>query len=314
MVKIMNKFKKITTLGIILGLVLFIGFSAVVNSDTGDESKGQASKKEEVPLGDKKITIPHMDWVDSVASSNVMKAVLEEVGYDVDLMQVATGPMFASIADGSADAMTSAWLPTNEAKNWEKHKDEVDKVQKNTNDTPIGLTVPEYMEDIESLEDLKNNKKLGEATDWKLYAIEPGTGTTELMEKAVEEYGLDNWELVESSESAMLSVLQDKVEDHEPVIVSLWKPHYAFGQWDLRILDDPKDVYGESDDIYTLTRKSLEEDSPAAHEVLSQFKWDHDLMSEVMVNIEEGMDEEKAGEKFMEDHPDVVKEWIKNVK
>ena len=37
--------------------------------------------------------------------------VLEQNGYDVTLSQVEVGPMFAGIANGSADAMVSAWLP-----------------------------------------------------------------------------------------------------------------------------------------------------------------------------------------------------------
>lgn len=309
----MNQPKKALYLGIALMFALLLtGLSAC---GTDDEDKGQAAEEnneEGTPLGDEEITITYMSWADSIANTSVIKAVLEEVGYDVEIEQVATGPMFASVADGSADAMASAWLPTNEGENWEQFKDDLVKVQKNTDDTPIGLTVPEYM-DVESLEDLKNNKELGEATDWKIYGIEPGTGTTELMEEALDEYGLDDWELVKSSETAMLSELKGKVEDKEPVIVSLWKPHYAFGKWDLRILDDPKNVYGDPDSIYTLAREDLEEDSPAAFNILEQFQWDEDLMDDVMVNIEKGMDEDEVGKAFVEEHQDVVEEWTKDV-
>ena len=58
-----------------------------------------------------KINLVYVAWDTEIASTNVIGKVLEQNGYDVTLSQVEVGPMFASIANGSADAMVAAWLP-----------------------------------------------------------------------------------------------------------------------------------------------------------------------------------------------------------
>ncbi|SFE02806.1 glycine betaine/proline transport system substrate-binding protein [Lentibacillus persicus] len=94
-------------------------------------------------------------WADVIASSNVVKYVLEnELDYKVELMQVEPGLMFASIADGSADAMVGAWLPSTHADYYEKYEGDFEDLGVNLTGTRNGLVVPEYM-DVESIEDLK---------------------------------------------------------------------------------------------------------------------------------------------------------------
>ena len=58
-----------------------------------------------------KINLVYVAWDTEIASTNVIGKVLEQNGYDVTLSQVEVGPMFAGIANGSADAMVAAWLP-----------------------------------------------------------------------------------------------------------------------------------------------------------------------------------------------------------
>src|SRR5699024_3924811 len=52
-----------------------------------------------------KLKMTYVAWDDVIASSNVVKYVLEnELDYEVDLLQVETGPMVAGQADGSGGA------------------------------------------------------------------------------------------------------------------------------------------------------------------------------------------------------------------
>jgi glycine betaine/proline transport system substrate-binding protein len=62
---------------------------------------------------EKKITLAYVAWDSEIASTHVVKQVLEDkLGYLVEMMQVDAGPMWAGVSDGSADAMVAAWLPT----------------------------------------------------------------------------------------------------------------------------------------------------------------------------------------------------------
>lgn len=100
------------------------------------------------------VKVTYVSWSDVIASSNVVKYVLEnKLDYEVNLMQVEPGPMFAGIADGSADAMVGAWLPTTHAAYYEEFEGEFEDLGVNLTGTQNGLAVPAYM-DINSIEDL----------------------------------------------------------------------------------------------------------------------------------------------------------------
>ncbi|MBE4910030.1 glycine/betaine ABC transporter [Bacillus luteolus] len=100
------------------------------------------------------LTILYVAWDDVIASSHVVENVLESVGYEVKLVQVDAGPMWAGVADGSGDAMVGAWLPTTHADYYAEYDGKFEDLGPNLTGTKLGLVVPAYM-DIDSIEDLK---------------------------------------------------------------------------------------------------------------------------------------------------------------
>src|SRR5699024_6043302 len=126
-------------------------------------------------------------------------------------------------ADDEDTFTATGWLPTTHEEYLDQYEDDVEVYDTALVDqAPLALTAPEYMVDeydIESIEDLKDNDELGEDMDWTITGIDPGAGIMNSTEKAIENYDLDNWNLQESSESAMIADLQDKYENEEPIIV-----------------------------------------------------------------------------------------------
>jgi glycine betaine/proline transport system substrate-binding protein len=103
----------------------------------------------------KKLTLAYVAWDSEIASTNVVRQVLQDrLGMKAEMLQVEAGPMWAGIADGSADAMVAAWLPTTHQDYLDKYKDKVEDLGVNLKGTKLGLVVPTYME-IGSIEDLK---------------------------------------------------------------------------------------------------------------------------------------------------------------
>ncbi|MGG1574641.1 glycine betaine ABC transporter substrate-binding protein [Fictibacillus sp. NRS-1165] len=102
----------------------------------------------------KEVSLVYVAWESEIASTNVVAKVLEQQGYKVKLQQVEAGPMFAGVADGSADAMVAAWLPTTHKDYYNKYKGKFEDLGPNLEGTKLGLTVPKYMP-IDSVEDLK---------------------------------------------------------------------------------------------------------------------------------------------------------------
>src|SRR5699024_11698773 len=107
--------------------------------------------------------------------------------------------------------------------------------------------------------------------------FDPGAEIMNTTETAIDEYGLDYWTLEESSESAMLAELQTAYDNEEPIIIPGWKPHQMFEQFDLTMLEDPKEIYGgDGDEILAIGNKDFAETSPGAAKVIESFAESHD--------------------------------------
>lgn len=100
------------------------------------------------------IKILYVAWDDVIAGSHVAQSALESIGYEVKLIQVDAGPMWAGVANGSGDVMVGAWLPTTHASYYAEYEGKFEDLGSNLNGTKLGLVVPTYM-DIDSIEDLK---------------------------------------------------------------------------------------------------------------------------------------------------------------
>ncbi|WP_042463244.1 glycine betaine ABC transporter substrate-binding protein [Neobacillus dielmonensis] len=100
------------------------------------------------------INLVYVAWDTEIASSNVIARVMEQNGYKVKLSQVEVGPMFAGIANGSADAMVAGWLPSTHKEYYDQYKADLVDLGPNLQGTRNGLVVPKYMH-INSIDDLK---------------------------------------------------------------------------------------------------------------------------------------------------------------
>lgn len=259
---------------------------------------------------EKAISLAYVAWDSEIASTNVVKEVLEsKLNYTVEMMQVDAGPMYMGIADGSADAMVAAWLPSTHGENYyEPNKAKFEDLGPNLKGTKNGLAVPTYM-DITSVEDLKK-PEVGKLVKNTITGIEPGAGIMTQASNAITEYDLKDWKLLESSSAAMAKVLQDAYSKKEPIIITGWTPHWMFAKMDLKYLEDPKGVFGGDEEIHTLVRLGLKEDQPDAYRFLDQFEWTPADMESVMVDIFGGMSEVDAAKKWIAANEDKVNKWI----
>ncbi|MBU6081637.1 MULTISPECIES: glycine betaine ABC transporter substrate-binding protein [Allobacillus] len=273
------------------------------SGDNGDSSGGSN-------VGDgKSIELVYVEWDTEVASTHVIGKVLEDLGYDVTLTPLDNAVMWQSVANGESDAMVAAWLPATHGDLFEEYKDQVVDLGANFDGAKIGMVVPSYM-DIDSIEDLP---EVADELDQTITGIEPGAGVVKASENSVEEYGLDGWEVQTSSSGAMATALGEAIDNEEPIAVTGWSPHWKFAEYDLKYLEDPKEVYGGAEEIKTMARQGLEEDLPNAYKVLENFSWGEEKFNNVMLEIHNGTDPEEAAATFVEENQDLVDEWTADV-
>jgi glycine betaine/proline transport system substrate-binding protein len=259
--------------------------------------------------GGKTVKLAYVAWDSEIASTYVVKEVLEsKLGMTTEMLQVDAGPMWAGVADGSADAMVAAWLPGTHASYLEQYGDKMEDLGPNLEGTKTGLAVPSYM-DINSIEDLKNSELAG-TLKGRIVGIEPGAGVMMSTEKAITDYGLSDYTLLESSSAAMVQELEKAYKNNEPIVVTAWTPHWMYANMDLKYLEDPKGVYGGAEQIHTMVRTGLAEDMPEVHHFLDQFSWTPDDMEQVMVDIVNGQSPEDAAKSWVNEHEEQVNAWI----
>ncbi|SEK71590.1 glycine betaine/proline transport system substrate-binding protein [Carnobacterium iners] len=288
-------------LGILTGLALSLFATGCASDDA------QTTKDDSVGKG-QKIDLAYVEWDTEVASTNVIGTVLEDLGYDVNLISLDNAIMWEAVSNGEADAMVAAWLPETNAAHYEKYGKDLENLGENLSGAKLGLVVPEYM-DVESIEDLTNEANKA------ITGIEPGASIVAATENALKQYdSLNDWNLNTSSSGAMTVALKQAIENEEEVVITGWSPHWMFATYDLKYLNDPKEIFGGIETINTMVRKNLKTDMPEAYKVLDQFNWTTEDIETVMLAISEGEDPKDAAKAWINDHPEEVTAWTKDVK
>lgn len=281
---------------------LLVGFMMFLTACGGAEESDSSGNK-----NSKKVNLVYVEWDTEIASTNVIGKVLEDLGYDVTLTPLDNAIMWEAIANGEADAMVAGWLPNTHAAQFEKYKENIDHAGVNLEGATVGLVVPAYM-DVDSIEDLT-----GEASQ-TITAIEPGSGHVAATEKVLKAYdNLASWSLAPSSSGAMVVALEQAIKNEEEIVVTGWNPHWKFARYDLKYLEDTKNIYGGEETINTFTRKGLKEDMPEVYSVLANFYWSGEDLDPIMLEIAEGTRPETAAENWIAENEDIVAEWTKDV-
>jgi glycine betaine/proline transport system substrate-binding protein len=259
-------------------------------------------------LAKDKVKLIYVEWSCATASTHLAQAVIQEkLGKDVQLLAVSAAAMWQAVASGDADAFTTAWLPTTHGHYYKQVKDKVENLGHMLVGTRIGLVVPDYV----TIKTIGEMEKTHEKFDDKIVGIDPGAGIMSKTEKAIKEYDLDSFKLIESSGAAMTAALGNAIKKKQWIAVTGWTPHWKFGRWDLKYLEDPKKVYGGEEYIDIIVRQGLKKDNPKVYGFLSNYKLTPaELQSMMAANQKEGADPYKTALAWMKANPDKVNSWL----
>jgi glycine betaine/proline transport system substrate-binding protein len=253
------------------------------------------------------VELAYVEWASEVASTNVVRAVLENLGYKVKITPVSAAAMWEAVGSGDVDGMVAAWLPTTHGQYLKKEEGKVVNLGPNLEGTRIGLVVPTYVS-IDSIAQLNDN---ADKFDDKIIGIDPGAGIMRKTEQAMKDYGLTKMKLMEGTGPIMTAVLGNAIKNHQWIVVTGWTPHWMFAKWDLKYLKDPKNVYGGEEYISTIVRKGLKKDKPEVYAVLDNFHWTPKDMEQLMVwNEKKGADPYKNAQRWVAEHKKLVDSWI----
>ncbi|ETR68707.1 MAG: glycine betaine/proline transport system substrate-binding protein [Candidatus Magnetoglobus multicellularis str. Araruama] len=256
----------------------------------------------------KKVKLAYVEWACATASTNVVKAVLQEkMGYQVNEMAVSAAAMWQATASGDVDGFVTAWLPNTHKSYLNAVKNKVEVAGTLFTGAKIGLVVPNYVT-INSITELNAH---AEKFDGKIIGIDPGAGLMSSTEKVVKVYGLNKMRLMEGSGAIMTASLANAYKRKQWVVVTGWSPHWKFARWSLKYLDDPKKIYGTEEVIQTIVRKDLKKEMPKVYAFLKNFKWPQGGLQTVMGwNTQDDADPYENAKRYIKENPKVVKGWL----
>ncbi|WP_018140267.1 glycine betaine ABC transporter substrate-binding protein [Thioalkalivibrio sp. ALJ7] len=253
-------------------------------------------------------------WSDAEFVTKLAERVIEdEMGYSVELIQTDIAPQYQGLAAGDIDLMLMAWLPGTHEDYMERVGQDIVNLGPLYGDARLGWVVPNYVpeDELGSIEDLKKDS-VRDKLDGRITGIDPGAGLTRLSEDAIETYGLDGYDLQISSGAGMTSALDRAIRRDEWIVVTGWSPHWKFGAYDLRYLEDPEEALGGFERIHALAREGFAEEYHDVAMMISRMQLNLDVLEEAMFYAQENSYAE-AVDRFIEDHPQYVQYWVTGV-
>lgn len=263
------------------------------------------------PVAAQQVTIGWTAWSDAEFITKLAEHILEErMGQDVNLVQTDIAPQYQGVAQGDIDVMLMAWLPGTHADYLESVGQDVVSLGILYDHARLGWVIPEYVseDELSSIPDLKNDG-IRDRLDGTITGIDPGAGLTRLSLDAIEHYELDGYELQTSSGAGMTAALERAIRNEDLIVATGWSPHWKFGRWDLRYLEDPDGVLGSFERIHAIARQGFYQENIEAAMMLARMYIPLDELQAAMFDAQETSYGD-AVVNYAEANPERINYWV----
>ncbi|MBT8769290.1 choline ABC transporter substrate-binding protein [Metapseudomonas boanensis] len=258
-------------------------------------------------------------WTDVVATTAVAATLLDGLGYKTSQITASQQIIFAGIDKKQIDFFLGYWKPAMD----NNIKPFLDKGQVKVFERPslpdaiATLAVPAYAAE-QGLKTFADIAKFKDQLGGKIYGIEPGTGANANIKKMIDsnQFGLGDFQLVESSEAAMLAAVGRAVKRNEPVVFVGWKPHPMNLQMKLTYLTGSQDVFGPNEgsaSVSTVTAPDFAERCPNVNRLLSNLTFTTQQESALMEPIMAHKDAKDVARQWLKDNPTEMRRLLEGV-
>ena len=266
----------------------------------------------------KAVRLSDLGWTDIALTNTTAELILGVLGYEPSQTLLALNITYDSLRNGDIDVFMGNWRPVQDL-DYKAYFDDgsVIPVATNLTGAKYTLAVPKYVFEagLTSFDDLQ---RFADKLDHKIYGIEPGTNKPLLDMVEKKAHGLDgNWEIVESSEAAMLTQVQRATETGEWIVFLGWQPHPMNVNMDMAYLADGDVEFGPDfggATVHTIVRKGYPEQCPNVTKFFGNLVFDIDYENTGMNMImTDGLEARDAAIKMLKAHPEKLEAWLKHV-
>jgi choline ABC transporter, periplasmic binding protein len=257
-------------------------------------------------------------WTDITATNGVASVMLEALGYEADVKTLSVPIGYQSMKNGEIDVFLGNWMPAQQAFIDDLNAAKAAEVlTRNLEGAKFTLAVPTATAE-KGIKDFADLAAHAEDFERKIYGIEPGAPANSNIQKMIDagDFSLNDWELVESGEQAMLAQVERATREDKSIVFLAWAPHPMNEQFDLTYLSGGDAYFGANyggAEVFTLARTGWSADCPNAATFFKQLTFTVEMENVLMGEILGGEDAEDAAKAWLKENPAAFEPWIAGV-
>jgi glycine betaine/proline transport system substrate-binding protein len=266
----------------------------------------------------KTIRLSDPGWTDITATNGVTSVLLSALGYEPDVKTLSVPIGYQSMKNGEIDVFLGNWMPAQKSFIDDLNSAKaIEVMNKNLEGAKFTLAVPSYMAE-KGIKDFADLAKHADEFDHKIYGIEPGAPANTNIQKMIDadDFGLKDWELVESGEQAMLAQVDRAGKDKKGVVFLAWAPHPMNEKFSIEYLSGGDAYFGPNfggAEVYTLARTGWPEKCPNAATFFKNLKFEISMENSLMGAILGGEDAKTAATAWLKANPTAVDPWLSGI-
>ncbi|MCO7515535.1 choline ABC transporter substrate-binding protein [Pseudomonas guariconensis] len=255
-------------------------------------------------------------WSDIASTNAIARLLLESLGYQVKIDNLAVPIIYGGLKDGRVDAFLGNWMPAQQGFH-DKFiaSGDVQRLARNLEGTEFTLAVPDYVWNA-GVKDFSDLRKYADRFDKKLYGIGSGAPANLSLKQIIDknEFDLGQWKLVESSEQAMLAQVQRATQKQQFITFLGWTPHPMNVKLKMHYLSGGEKWFGGKGDVYTLVRNGYPQACPNAAKLLGNLTFTLDMENAIMAQVvDKKVSFDEAAKGWVKAHPQLLEGWLAGV-
>lgn len=269
--------------------------------------------------GCEEIIFSDVGWTDITATTAATTLVLEALGYETETKILAVPVTYTGLAEGDLDVFLGNWMPTMEADIAPyREAGTVDTVRTNLEGAKYTLATNAAGAAL-GIKDFKDIATHKDALEGKIYGIEPGNDGNRLIADMIASgpFGLDGFEVIESSEQGMLAEVANKDGEGAPIVFLGWEPHPMNANFQMTYLTGGDDYFGPNlggASVATNTRAGYVTECPNQGKLLQNLSFTLAMENEIMGAIlNDGTDPSDAAKAWLAANPAAWEPWLDGV-
>jgi glycine betaine/proline transport system substrate-binding protein len=271
------------------------------------------------PASCRVVKFADIGWTDITATTAVASRILEGLGYTPTTQILSVPVTYISLRNKDIDVFLGNWMPTMQADRAPYVADgSVDVVRANLEGAKYTLAVPQTTYDA-GLHGFSDIARFRDQLGGKIYGIEPGNDGNRVVHGMINngKFGLQDFDLVESSEQGMLAQLDRSIRHQQMIVFLGWEPHPMNINYQIRYLDDPTNTFGPANggaSVFTNVRGGYLDHCPNVGVFLKQLQFNLKIEDSVMNFILSGGTEAPhAAEAWLKANPSAWPAWLAGV-